>query len=76
MIHQARSVCVDTLILMWEKVALVWDRAKGVSRLTYSVLEAAARSYGLDRVNRMAAAVAYRTMFALTPFLLIALFTL
>jgi membrane protein len=37
------------------------------------ILAAAAKEYGLDRVGRMAAAVAYRTIFALAPMLIIAI---
>jgi membrane protein len=47
------------------------DRIKASSRLAYELLRQAARSYGLDRANRMAAAVAYRTIFALAPLLII-----
>lgn len=72
MIHQARSVCVDTLILMWEKVAPLWDRTKGRFRLAYRMIEAAGKEYGEDRVGRMSAAVAYRAIFALAPLLLVA----
>ena len=36
------------------------------------ILAAAAKEYGLDRVGRMSAAVAYRTIFALAPMLIIA----
>lgn len=52
------------------------EKIRHSGELTFAVLGAAGRSSGLDRVNRMAAAVAYRLMFALTPLLLIALFTL
>jgi membrane protein len=38
----------------------------------YRLLESAGRSYAMDRVNRMAAAVAYRTIFALAPLLIVA----
>ena len=54
----------------------MWDQVSNRIRTVYAVLAAAGRSYGVDRVSRMSAAVAYRTMFALTPLLLIALFTL
>lgn len=47
------------------------DRIKASSKLAYELLRQAARSYGLDRANRMAAAVAYRTIFALAPLLII-----
>lgn len=47
------------------------DRIKASSKLTLELLRQAARSYGLDRANRMAAAVAYRTIFALAPLLII-----
>ncbi|MEX0863446.1 MAG: YihY/virulence factor BrkB family protein [Acidimicrobiia bacterium] len=47
------------------------DRIKAPSKLIYELLRQAARSYGLDRASRMAAAVAYRTIFALAPLLII-----
>ncbi|MCI0678591.1 MAG: YihY/virulence factor BrkB family protein [Actinobacteria bacterium] len=48
----------------------MWPRLR--RSMPYQVLETAVRSYGADRVNRMAAAVAYRTMFALAPLLIVA----
>ena len=54
----------------------MWEKLERNGLLTYEVLKTAVHSSGLDRVNRMAAAVAYRLMFALTPLLLIAVFTL
>lgn len=60
------------LFLMSEKSVPGWDGAKGRFRLTYRMLEAAGKEYGEDRVGRMAAAVAYRTIFALAPLLLVA----
>lgn len=50
---------------MWSKVV---DRAK----LTYQVFLAAGKEFGADRGSRMAAAVAYRVMFALAPMFLLA----
>jgi len=54
----------------------MWDTIKKQAAITYEIFEQAAKSYGVDRVNRMSAAVAYRTMFALAPLLLIAVFFL
>jgi membrane protein len=50
----------------------MWDRIKTAGGVTYRVLKDAARSYGTERVGRMAAAVAYRTIFAVAPLLLLA----
>jgi membrane protein len=54
----------------------MWEKTKSLTSTTYAIFELAAKSYGTDRVNRMAAAVAYRTMFALAPLLIIAVFFL
>ena len=48
------------------------NRITTQTRLGYSILVEAGRRYGADRVSRMSAAVAYRTIFALTPLMLIA----
>ena len=48
------------------------EKIKPRLRLAYDVLKAAAKEFGTDRVSRMAAAVAYRTMFALAPLFLLA----
>ena len=48
------------------------DRAKSRAKTIYSIFKHAAKHYGVDRVNRMSAAVAYRAMFATAPLLLIA----
>jgi membrane protein len=54
----------------------MWRKTKELARLTFTILESSARSYGIDRVSRMSAAVAYRTMFAFAPLVLIAVFFL
>lgn len=51
----------------------MWESVKEKARLAYGILFEAGRSYGEDRVGRMAAAVTYRTIFALAPLTLIAL---
>lgn len=48
------------------------ERIKKRLWFTYEVLFEAAQSYGYHRANRMAAAIAYRVMFAATPLLVIA----
>lgn len=48
------------------------EKIKPRLRLAYNVLKAAGKEFGADRVSRMAAAVAYRTMFALAPLFLLA----
>lgn len=50
----------------------MWERIRARLRLTYEVLVAAGKEFGADRAARMAAAVAYRTMFALAPLFLLA----
>lgn len=50
----------------------MWDRTKTNLRLTFDVFKAAGKEFGVDRASRMAAAVAYRTMFALAPLFLLA----
>ncbi|MGH3651243.1 MAG: YihY/virulence factor BrkB family protein [Acidimicrobiia bacterium] len=54
----------------------MWDKITKNTELIYSILREAARHYGYDRVSRMASAVAYRTMFALAPLFLLAVFIL
>ncbi len=54
----------------------MWERTKAGARLTFAVLKQAGKSFGEDRASRMAAAVAYRTMFALAPLLLLAIYVL
>lgn len=54
----------------------MWEKNKGSLRLAYDVLRAAVTQFGLDRADRMAAAVAYRTMFALAPLLLLGIWVL
>lgn len=46
-------------------------RIKSAARAVYEVGRDAVQSYGRDRVGRMAAALAYRTLFALAPLLLL-----
>jgi membrane protein len=43
-------------------------------RDTYLVFKYAAREYGVDRVNRMSAAVAYRGLFAMAPLLILTVY--
>lgn len=50
----------------------MWQRVKSNLRLTYDVLVAAGKEFGNDKVGRMAAAVAYRAMFATAPLFLLA----
>lgn len=50
----------------------MWTKTKANLKLTYDVFVAAAKEFGSDRASRMAAAVAYRTMFALAPLFLLA----
>lgn len=52
----------------------MFDRLKQTAGTGFDVLKAAAKEYGQDRVARMSAAVAYRTIFALAPLLLVAVF--
>lgn len=47
------------------------ERVKELGRTTYDIYKYAGRQYGIDRVNRMAAAVAYRAMFAAAPLLIV-----
>lgn len=54
----------------------MWAKTKQMAATTFGVLKSAAEGYGQDRANRMSAAVAYRTMFALAPLLLIAVYFL
>ena len=50
----------------------MWEKTKSSLRLAYEVLVAAGKEFGADRASRMAAAIAYRTMFALAPMFLLA----
>jgi membrane protein len=52
----------------------MWDEIKQRARLTYEIFVHAGKSYGAHRVGRMAAAVAYRAIFALAPLLLVAIY--
>ena len=54
----------------------MWEKTNRALRLAYEVLRAAVTQFGLDRADRMAAAVAYRTMFALAPLLLLGIWVL
>lgn len=49
------------------------SRIPAALRASFEVGREAVRSYGRDRVGRMAAALAYRTLFAVAPLLLLAL---
>lgn len=55
---------------------LMWEKTTKAVRLTYRILRDAFDRFGKDRADRMAAAVAYRTMFALTPLLLVGIWVL
>lgn len=48
------------------------EKVKIGAQFAWEILSAAGREYGVVRANRMAAAIAYRTFFALTPLLLVA----
>ena len=50
----------------------MWEKVKSRAQFSYDLLYAAAHEYGYDRVSRMSAAVAYRTIFALAPVFIIA----
>ena len=50
----------------------MWERVKTAGDTSLRVFKDAARSFGADRGNRMAAAMAYRTIFAVAPLLLLA----
>jgi membrane protein len=52
----------------------MWQKAKTTSSNAFEILKAAGKEYGEDRVARMASAVAYRSIFALAPLFLIAVF--
>lgn len=54
----------------------MWVKTKQLTAVTLEIFKTAGKQYGLDRVNRMASAVAYRTMFALAPLFLVAIFVL
>ena len=58
----------DTLIFMIERLI---ERLPGWARAPAEIGMAAAAEYGADRAGRMAAAIAYRTVFALAPLLII-----
>lgn len=50
----------------------MWRQIESNLRLTYNVFFAAGKEFGNDKVGRMAAAVAYRAMFATAPLFLLA----
>lgn len=52
----------------------MFDRLKQTTGTAFEIAKAAGKEYGRDRVARMSAAVAYRTIFALAPLLLVAVF--
>lgn len=52
----------------------MFHRLKQTAGTALDVLKAAAKEYGEDRVARMSAAVAYRSIFALAPLFLLAVF--
>jgi membrane protein len=47
------------------------ERVKGLARTTYAIYKYAGQQYGIDRVSRMSAAVAYRAIFAAAPLLIV-----
>lgn len=47
------------------------ERVRHLARTTYEIYKHAGQQYGIDRVNRMSAAVAYRVMFAAAPLLIV-----
>lgn len=51
--------------------ARMWEDVKTKSRFGYDVLYSSVTEYNVARVSRMSAAVAYRTLFALTPVFII-----
>lgn len=52
----------------------MWDKWRAKIRKTYLIIKKAAKEYGFDRVNRMAAAVSYRAIFAMAPLLILAVY--
>ena len=52
----------------------MFDRIKQTTGTGFEILKTAGKEYGQDRVARMSAAVAYRTIFALAPLFLLAVF--
>lgn len=54
----------------------MWEKTKETGRLIYGIGKAAFDKFGQDRADRMAAAVAYRTMFALAPLLILGIWVL
>lgn len=50
------------------------ETIKEGARTTYSIFRYAAKEFGYDRVNRMAAAVSYRAIFAMAPLLILSVF--
>lgn len=50
----------------------MWEKTKNTAANAFEILKAAGKEYGEDRVARMAAAVAYRAIFALAPLFLLA----
>lgn len=50
----------------------MWNRLKKRVSFPIEVLTEAGREFGIDRASRMGAAVAYRTIFAMAPLLIIA----
>lgn len=52
----------------------MWEKTKKTAANALEVLKAAGKEYAEDRVSRMAAAVAYRSIFAIAPLFLIAVF--
>jgi len=54
----------------------MWEKTKEAAQLVYGLGRAAVDKFGQDRADRMAAAVAYRIMFALAPLLILGIWVL
>jgi len=52
----------------------MWQKTRELAGVTIQIFKHAGKQYGVDRVNRMSAAVAYRAIFATAPLLLIAVY--
>lgn len=50
------------------------EEIRQASRTTFLIFKHAGRQFGIDRVNRMSAAVAYRAIFAMAPLLILTVY--
>lgn len=50
------------------------DRIREIARTALLIFKHAGKEYGIDRVNRMSAAVAYRAIFAMAPLLILTIY--